>query len=112
MSTCNCGPRGHGPECTAQAGEISRLSEQVRELKNGVGATTERWEMGKYAQMVYERHDYKQGYWEQKFGFRVGDRIWWVGVEGYGHDEEQSKKDKGTCREIVRRLNADPEPGE
>ena len=64
----------------------------------------------KYAQMVFEREDYFQGYMEEKFGFRVGDRIWWVGVEGYGHSEEQSAKDLAMCREIVQRLNQDPEP--
>jgi hypothetical protein len=62
MSTCNCGPRGHGPECTAQAGEIAQLREQVRELKNEVGATTEQREMihGAAVRLMAERDDLRQ----------------------------------------------------
>lgn len=58
------------------------------------------------AKIVNERTDYGQGYWENKFGFCIGDRVWWVGSEGYGHDDTQRvEEDKRLCEQIVRRWN-------
>lgn len=58
-----------------------------------------------FAKIVFERDDYGQGCYEQKFGFCIGSRVWWVGIEGYGHDARESAKGRELCREIVRRLN-------
>ena len=58
--------------------------------------------------MVWERAEYGQGYSEEKFGFCIGDRVWWVGMYGMRQDPENYKRDKANeelCHEIVRRWN-------
>ena len=62
--------------------------------------------LGEQAKVVNEPEDYGQGYHENRFGFCIGDRVWWVGIEGYGYDEEYAKQQKALCREIVRRWNS------
>ena len=71
----------------------------------GNGVVSSGW-LGETAKVVNETDDFGQGYSENKFGFCIGDRVWWVGMEGYGHDEERAKQQKALCREIVRRWNA------
>lgn len=61
--------------------------------------------LGVSAKMVNERSDYGQGYAENKFGFCIGDRVWWVGIEGYGHDSKEADEQKKLCCEIVKRWN-------
>ena len=57
------------------------------------------------AQVVNERADYGQGYYECRFGVRIGDRIFMVGIEGYGHDQAQADRDRVLCNALVSRWN-------
>lgn len=57
---------------------------------------------------VSELFVHSEGLVEEKFGFRVGKRVWWVGLHTYGSPEQQreSEQQHELCREIVQRLNA------
>jgi len=55
--------------------------------------------------MCFECYDYGQGHAEEKFGFCIGERVWWVGIAGFGHNQRQADADRELCQEIVRRWN-------
>lgn len=58
------------------------------------------------AEVVNEEHFYEQGYRETRFGFKIGDRVWFVGMEGFGHTAEEAASNRALCNAIVSRLNA------
>jgi len=57
------------------------------------------------AELVEERMDYGQGMGECKFGFKIAERVWWVGIEGTGHDNAMSGQDRKLNAEIIKRFN-------
>ena len=58
------------------------------------------------AKVVNEHHDYGEGYSQTRFGVCIGDRIFMVGMEGYGYDPKVSEADRALCNAIVSRWNA------
>ena len=64
------------------------------------------------AKVINERTDYGEGYSECRFGFCIGDRIFMVGIEGYGHDEVQSAYDRSLVNAIVNSWNAQRDAAE
>lgn len=58
------------------------------------------------AKVINERTDHGEGYCECRFGVCIGDRIFMVGIEGYGHDQAQADQDRALCSAIVSRWNA------
>jgi hypothetical protein len=60
------------------------------------------------AQLVYERQYFGQDQGETKIGFRIDDRIWWVGYLGpmpTDKQRDQYKKDLDFCDDLVRYYN-------
>lgn len=53
------------------------------------------------AKVVRETFEYGQGYGEEKFGFSIGDRVFWVGIRGYGHEQEHAEEEMRLCTGIV-----------
>lgn len=58
------------------------------------------------AKVINERTDHGEGYYECRFGVCIGDRIFMVGIEGYGHDQSVADADRALCNAIVQRWNA------
>ena len=61
------------------------------------------------AKVINERTDYGEGYCECRFGVCIGDRVFMVGIEGYGHDQTQADRDRALCNELVSRWNDGPD---
>lgn len=57
------------------------------------------------AKVINERTDHGEGYYECRFGLCIGDRVFMVGIEGYGHDQKTSNQDRAMCEAIVTRWN-------
>jgi hypothetical protein len=62
------------------------------------------------AKIVREVTDLGEGYAWEKFGFCIGDRVFMVGVSGYGYDEKMARAGMALCNAIVNRWNAKGEP--
>ena len=58
------------------------------------------------AKVVNEHNDYGDGYSQTRFGVCIGDRIFMVGMEGYGYDPKVSEAYRALCNAIVSRWNA------
>ena len=86
-----CLPRAHQPSVNVQKEEP--LDAIVKEP----------------AKVINERTDHGEGYYECRFGVCIGDRIFMVGIEGYGHDQAQADRDRALCNAMVSRWNDAPD---
>jgi len=57
------------------------------------------------AKKIVERTEYGQGYGEEKHGFEINGRVWFVSICGYGYNYKKYEEDEMLLDEIINRFN-------